>query len=125
MSRSTLVVLTALTIISGTALTGCANNVDELDQDGDAADLGVGDSSDEDPETEGDRGETSSTCTYPEGAAEPMALGAVLSPYAWPSANRADGTTAVLDLALAPCDTDPVIDWSVHDLLVFISVPAW
>jgi hypothetical protein len=54
-----------------------------------------------------------------------MALGAVLWPYSWPSAKRASGVTTPLDLGAAPCDTDAVIDWSPHELLVFISIPAW
>ena len=78
-----------------------------------------------------DTGDTASTsdtsvaCNYPEGAVEPMALGEVLFPYAWPEAIAADGTTLPLDLIHAPCADDPDIDWSVHELLVFISIPAW
>jgi hypothetical protein len=64
-------------------------------------------------------------CTYPEGAVEPMALGEVLSAHSWATAIHADGTTTSLDLLNAHCDTDEVIDWSVHELLVFIAVPAW
>ena len=54
-----------------------------------------------------------------------MALGEVLWPYAWPVAIHGDGTITDLDLTRAHCDTDPIIDWSPHDILVFISVPAW
>ncbi|EDM76570.1 hypothetical protein PPSIR1_24219 [Plesiocystis pacifica SIR-1] len=68
---------------------------------------------------------TGMSCAYPDGAVEPMALNEVLWPYSWSEAIRADGTTAALDLEEVPCDTDAVIDWSIHDLLVFISVPAW
>jgi hypothetical protein len=64
-------------------------------------------------------------CTYPDGAVEPMALDAVISPYAWPEARRADGLTTSLALTNAYCDDDAVIDWSPHDVLVFISIPAW
>ncbi|NVB36668.1 hypothetical protein G6O69_02415 [Pseudenhygromyxa sp. WMMC2535] len=75
--------------------------------------------------TEGGESETSAVCAYPEGAVEPMALDEVLWPYAWPEAIHADGSELALDLEHAPCDTDPEIDWSIHELLVFISVPAW
>jgi len=64
-------------------------------------------------------------CSYPEGAAEPMALGEVLSPYAWPSAVHGDGTDAPLDLQNAACDSDSVLDWSPFDVLLFVSLPAW
>ena len=66
-------------------------------------------------------------CTgYPEGAVEPMALGEVLSPYAWPSARSlVDGTQLPLDLANVPCAVDPGIDWSPFDVLLFVSIPAW
>lgn len=64
-------------------------------------------------------------CSYPAGATEPMALGEVLVPYSWTTAIHADGTTTSLDLLDVPCATDEVIDWSIHELLVFISLPAW
>jgi len=64
-------------------------------------------------------------CEYPPGAVEPMALNEVLSPYSWPAAKRADGLTTPLDLVKAHCDSDEVIDWSPHEVLVFISIPAW
>jgi hypothetical protein len=64
-------------------------------------------------------------CSYPAGAAEPMTLGEVLVPYSWTTAIHADGTTTSLDLLDVPCATDEVIDWSIHELLVFISLPAW
>lgn len=54
-----------------------------------------------------------------------MALDQPLAPYSWPTAIHADGTTTSLSLEQAYCGTDPVIDWSIHDLLVFISLPAW
>lgn len=64
--------------------------------------------------------------TYPPGAVEPMALGEVLSPYAWPEAiHRGTRARTRLDLALAPCATDPDIDWSPFDVLLFVSIPAW
>jgi hypothetical protein len=62
---------------------------------------------------------------YPEGAVEPMAVGAVLFPYRWPTAIHRDGRRAPLDLAHAPCADDAEIDWSPHDALVFVSIPAW
>jgi hypothetical protein len=52
--------------------------------------------------------------------------GEVLTPYAWPDARHLDGVrTASLDLVHAPCNTDDDIDWSPHDVLVFVSIPAW
>jgi hypothetical protein len=63
-------------------------------------------------------------CTYPD-YVEPMAVNEVLAPYSWPMAIHGDGTTTPLALTDAYCDTDAVIDWSIHELLVFISIPAW
>ena len=64
--------------------------------------------------------------TYPDGAVEPMALGEVLTPYAWPEAvHRGTGERNALRLANAPCNVDPNIDWSPADVLLFISIPAW
>jgi hypothetical protein len=63
---------------------------------------------------------------YPEGAVEPMALGEVLSPYRWPEAvHRGTGQRTALDLQKVPCDTDPEIDWSLSQVLLFVSIPAW
>lgn len=63
---------------------------------------------------------------YPPGAVEPMALGETLSPYSWPTAiHRGTGVSTPLDLARVPCNTDPVIDWSPFDVLLFVSIPAW
>lgn len=63
---------------------------------------------------------------YPAGSVEPMALNEVLSPYSWPAARRmSDGATVDLDLEQVACDTDPDIEWSSHDVLVFVSIPAW
>lgn len=65
--------------------------------------------------------------TYPAGAVEPMALGEVFSPYAWPTAvaHASDGARFALDLANVPCALDPDIDWSPFDVLLFVSIPAW
>jgi hypothetical protein len=64
--------------------------------------------------------------TYPEGAVEPMTVGEVLTPYSWPDAiDRATRERFALDLALAPCNVDPNVDWSPADVLLFVSVPAW
>jgi hypothetical protein len=63
--------------------------------------------------------------SYPQGAAEPMALGEVISPYSWPSAIHRDGRRASIDLGVVPCNTDPDIDWSPFDVLLFVSIPAW
>lgn len=65
------------------------------------------------------------SCAYPDGAVDPMAVGEVISPYRWPRAIHADGRDQPLDLAHVPCNTDPDIDWSPFDMLVFVSIPAW
>jgi hypothetical protein len=63
---------------------------------------------------------------YPANAVRPMEVGAVLYPYAWPVArNLADQRELPLDLGKVPCATDPDIDWSPFDVLLFISVPAY
>lgn len=63
---------------------------------------------------------------YPEGQVEPMALGETLWPYRWAEAvELGSGRRAPLDLARVPCATDPDIDWSPHDVLLFVSIPAW
>jgi hypothetical protein len=90
----------------------------------------VGESTDGATQTETETETTDSSesgveCSYPEGAVEPMTLEAVLTPYSWPTAIHADGTTIALDLANVPCATDEAIDWSIHEILVFISIPAW
>jgi len=108
---------TSATQGSGSATEGSGSTTDSTG----SGDTETGGSSTGESSSEG----TGPGCSYPAGASEPMAVGEVLTPYRWMSANRADGSEAVLDLFNAPCDTDPVIDWSVHDLLVFISVPAW
>ena len=64
-------------------------------------------------------------CEYPIGAVDPMALNEVLWPYSWPRAIAADGTEVQLELADAPCGDDATMEWSAHDVLVFISIPAW
>ena len=89
--------------------------------DTDATDTASTDATDSSDATDTDPG----PCEYPEGAVEPMALNEVLWPYSWPAAKRADGLTTPLDLTQAHCDTDEVIDWSPHEVLVFVSIPAW
>jgi hypothetical protein len=89
--------------------------------DGDPGD-GDGDTGDGDGDT-GD-GDGDPACIYP-AAAEPMALNEPIAAYAWPLAIHGDGTHTPLDLEQAHCDTDAIIDWSPHEILVFISVPAW
>lgn len=66
-----------------------------------------------------------SGCTYPSGAVEPMALGAVLWPYQWPEAIDGTGANHPLDLTEVTCTEDPNRDWSPFDVLVFISIPGW
>lgn len=64
-------------------------------------------------------------CDYPAGAVDPMAIDEVLWPYRWPTAIHGDGTQVALDLAEAPCGFDQIIEWSPHDVLLFVSIPAW
>ena len=69
---------------------------------------------------------TSACDGYPEGAVRPMERGEVLYPYRWPEAqDLASGVLAALDLGQAACATDPLIDWSPFDILLFVSIPAW
>lgn len=68
---------------------------------------------------------TGADCDYPDGAVEPMMLGEVLAPYNWAEALHADGRSAGLNLAEAACGTDAIIEWSPHDVLLFVSIPAW
>jgi hypothetical protein len=110
------------------ALWGCADagssDDDVIAEVGESTDA----SSETETETESgsiDSSESGVECSYPEGAVEPMELGQVLTPYSWPTAIHADGTTTSLDLLKVPCATDEVIDWSVHEILVFISIPSW
>jgi hypothetical protein len=100
---------------------------DPGDGDGDPGD-GDGDPGDGDGDGDGDPGDGDGdgdpACIYP-AAAEPMALDEPIAAYAWPVAIHGDGTHTPLDLEQAHCDTDAIIDWSPHEILVFISVPAW
>ena len=64
-------------------------------------------------------------CTYPMGAVEPMALGAVIWPYRWPEAIDGTGRNVPLDLTEVHCTADENIDWRPFDFLLFISYPAW
>jgi hypothetical protein len=91
---------------------------DPGDGDGDPGD-GDGDTGDGDGDGDGDQ-----PCVYPD-AVEPMTLNEPITAYAWPLAIHADGTHTPLDLEQAHCDTDAIIDWSPHEILVFISIPAW
>ena len=63
-------------------------------------------------------------CEYPD-AVEPMALNQPLAAYSWAQALLADGRTLPLDLARAYCNSDSSYDWSPHDYMLFVSVPAW
>lgn len=63
---------------------------------------------------------------YPPGATEPMTLGETLSPYRWPVAiHRGSLERTALELAAVPCAIAPDIDWSIFDVLLFVSIPAW
>jgi hypothetical protein len=66
----------------------------------------------------------SSECDYPV-AAEPMAHNEPLAAYSWAQALLADGRTLPLDLTQAYCNSDTSYDWSPHDYMLFVSVPAW
>jgi hypothetical protein len=100
---------------------------DSGDGDGDSGD-GDGDGDSGDGDGDGDSGDGDGDgdqpCIYPD-AVEPMALDEPLAAYAWPLAIHGDGTHTPLDLEQAHCDTDAIIDWSPHEILVFISIPAW
>ena len=54
-----------------------------------------------------------------------MVLDGVLWSYIWNTALHGDGTNALMDLSEAPCGNDANIAWSPHDVLVFVSIPAW
>lgn len=109
----------------------------DVDGDGDgdpSTDTEAGDG-DGDPTTDTEAGDGDGTtdpgdgdgdqpCVYPD-AAEPMALDQPLAAYAWPEALRNNFVSTPLSLEDAYCDSDEEIDWSPHDLLVFISIPAW
>lgn len=97
------------------ATTDPTNSTDPTDPSGSST-TGDGDGS-----SSGD----SIDCSYPAGAVEPMALHEVLWPYRWNTALHADGRTAILDLNEVPCGDDTNIAWSPHDVLVFVSIPAW
>lgn len=64
-------------------------------------------------------------CEYPEGAVEPMALNEVIWPYAWADALDLVGGRLPIDLADAPCDTDPDIGWGDKEVVLFVSLPVW
>lgn len=75
-------------------------------------------------QTEDDTGATASSCEYPS-AVEPMALNQALFPYSWAQASLADGRSLALDLVAAYCNADSGYDWSPHDYMLLVSVPAW
>lgn len=68
---------------------------------------------------------TENGCAYPSGAADVMTEGEVIYPYSWNQALHRDGRSASLDLHGVPCNSDEDIDWSPHDVLLFVSIPAW
>lgn len=65
-----------------------------------------------------------SLCEYP-AATTPMALDAPLEALYWAQARRADGSFHPLSLQQAHCGDDTSYDWSPHDYMLFVSVPAW
>lgn len=103
-------------------LAGCAAGAGPDDRLDSGPDDGPDGSEQTDPTAPG----TPADCAYPDGAVEPMALGEVVTPYRWPEARHlGDGRQLPLDLADVPCNTDPDIDWSPFDVLLFVSIPAW
>lgn len=109
LTTPTTMVRTSVWSLVSVALLGCGrgDGPDAVQGDGVPADCAAGEA-------------------YPPDPAEPMALGETLSPYRWPEAvSRATGERVALDLAHAPCATDPQIDWSPFDVLLFVSIPAW
>ena len=67
---------------------------------------------------------TPEVCEYP-AAVEPMAINQPLFGYSWAQARLADGSNLALDLVTAYCNSDTSYDWSPHDYMLFVSVPAW
>ncbi len=111
-------------VLQDTDTTPGSSDTDVPPTDTDVTDTDDTDVADTDvTDTGGDTGTT--PCAYPVGAVEPMAVDEVLSPYSWPEAIHRDGRSLDLDLAQVPCADDPDIDWSPHDVLVFVSIPAW
>lgn len=89
---------------------------------------GTNDSAVDDGATDnGATDDVAADCAYPEDAQNKMALGAVLKAYSWPTAFHRDGREGEFDLELeqVPCESDPDIDWSPFDVLLFVSIPAW
>jgi hypothetical protein len=60
-------------------------------------------------------------CEYPEGAVEPMELGAVLTAHSWPAAIAPDGGESSLALTDVYCNDD----FDPFEVLLFVSIPAW
>ncbi|MCK6549117.1 hypothetical protein L6R52_24955 [Myxococcota bacterium] len=100
--------------------------MDASDGTPDAADVDAGFAPDA---AEPDAGDTPDSgpppCSYPASPARPMALDQVLFPYAWPAAIDGAGTTHPIDLAQFHCNSDPNIDWTSFEHLLFVSIPAW
>lgn len=57
--------------------------------------------------------------------ASPMALDQAVPPWSWPRALDGQGVETDLNLTDAFCNTDPDLDWSPFDLLLFVSIPGW
>lgn len=54
-----------------------------------------------------------------------MTLGEAVEPWSWTRAIDGLNNETDLDLTQAFCDTDPDIDWSPFDYLLFVSIPGW
>jgi hypothetical protein len=67
----------------------------------------------------------SGDCDYAANAVDPMELDEVITSYSWPTALRADGTDFPIDLTSVFCASDPNLEWSPFDALLFVSIPAW
>ncbi len=81
--------------------------------------------SDDDDDSASSDDDDAVACEYPEGAVEPMALNEVIYPYSWAEALDLAGQILPMDLADAPCDTDPDIGWGDKEVVLFVSLPVW
>ncbi|MBX2796169.1 MAG: hypothetical protein KTR31_00830 [Myxococcales bacterium] len=109
---------------SACALVACSGATTP-DPNTDPTDPGTTAETTPDPTTDPtDPGTTPDGCTYPD-SVEPMALGEALAPYSWSAARHRDGRQGELSLQNVFCDSDPDVDWSPFDVLLFVSIPAW
>jgi hypothetical protein len=102
-----------------------AGDDDAGDDDSGDDDAGDDDAGDDDAGDDDAGDDDAAPCSYPTGAVEPMTVGEVLTDYAWSDARLYGGSSVPLDLEAAHCNTDPNMDWSPFDVLLFVSIPAW